>query len=354
VTSNLTVKIGADIDGLRKELVKANTHLQGFGKGLSSITGQLKGLAAGFGLMEVGKQVIEVTSQFQKFEAILTNTLGSDSAAKKALDNIRDFALNTPFEVSEVTAAYVRWANQGLSPTIDRMKKLGDVASSLGAGFEQTAEAFKDLAVGQTKRLEEIGIAAEAVRGTNKLALSFKGVTLEIEKNAEGVQKALDVYSQLNGVLGTSDAVSQTLGGRISNLKDAWSNLMLSIGEGTSGPLFKAVESLTVITNALGNLGSELALIGQAVSPFHDLRDVSKQTLDYLVKFGRTDTGKRLAEVLKPFSDQDNITFLKAYDENHKNFVSTLLGEGESLDDINVLWAFLYPKENRCSTSGKG
>ena len=52
--------------------------------------------------------------------------------------------------------------------------------ASLGAGFEQTAEAFKDLAVGQTKRIEEIGISAQQANG--KIQLSFKGVNIEVEK----------------------------------------------------------------------------------------------------------------------------------------------------------------------------
>jgi hypothetical protein len=339
MVSNLTVKVGADIDSLQRELTKATSHLRGFEKGINSVSSTLKSMVAGFGLYEIGRGVIETTSQFQKFAAVLENTVGDKSKAQRALNDIREFALTTPYEVSEVTAAYVRWANQGLSPTIDRMSKLGDVAASLGAGFEQTAEAFKDLAVGQTKRIEEIGISAQQSNG--KIQLSFKGVNLEIEKNAEGVQKALDVYSQLNGVLGTSDAVSKTLGGRISNLKDAWSGLMLSIGEGTSGPLFGVVESLTTITNALASFRQEMALIGQAVSPFHDLRDVSKETLDYLIKFGRTDTGSKLAEVLKPFTSQENRPFLLDFDTNYKKFVETLTKEGESLTDINVLWQHL-------------
>lgn len=336
MVSNLTVKVGADIAGLQKELNKASGQLAGFGKSVSGIGNQLKGLFAGFGLLKIGQDVISTTSEFQKFEAVLSNTLGSNSEAQKALANIKDFAQTTPFEVSEVTAAYVRWANQGLTPTIDKMGKLGDIASSLGAGFEQTAEAFKDLAVGQTKRIEEIGISAQQSNG--KIQLSFKGVNIEIEKNAQGVQKALEVYSQLNGVLGTSDAVSKTLGGRISNLNDAWAGLMLSIGNGTSGPMFAAVESLTTITNALANFGSEMALIGQAISPFHDLRDVSKETLDYLMKFGQTDTGKKVADILKPLTDQKNIDFLNNYKQNYKDFVDILSNEGESIADINVLW----------------
>ena len=252
-------------------------------------------MLAGFGIVEIGRQVIEVTSQFQKFEAILTNTLGSNSDAQYALQSIREFAVRTPFEVSELTAAYVRWANQGLTPTIDKMRMLGDVASSLGAGFEQTAEAFKDLAVGQTKRIEEIGISAEQANG--KIKLSFRGVTIEVEKNAEGVQKALETYSQLNGVLGSTDAVSKTLGGQVSNLKDAWDNFLLTLGQSSGGVLSFVVTSLTSLLTTLSNLGNELDIIGNKLAPWRDINDLSKETLDYALKFGRTDSGKPIRDI---------------------------------------------------------
>jgi hypothetical protein len=338
VLAKMAVIIDAQTAQFNKAMDQSSSRLNKFGSNVATVG---KSLIAGFGLIEITRGVIDVTAEFEKFEAILTNTLGDSSKAQKALKDIREFAQETPFEVSEITAAYVRWANQGLNPTIDRMKKLGDVASSLGAGFEQTAEAFKDLAVGQTKRLEEIGISATQANG--RIQLSFKGVNLEIEKNAEGVQKALDVYSQLNGVLGTSDAISQTLGGRISNLKDAWANLLLTIGNG-NGILGEAVISLTNIVNALADFKSFSALVGQAISPFHDLRDVSEETLNFLLKTGRTDLGHSLKDILEPFAKQDNITFLKNLDKNRADFIYTLDKEGESIEDITVLWDFYVKK----------
>lgn len=340
--NDVTLKVGFDIDKFQAELAKTNGILNKWG---SSVSSTLKTAAAGFGLVEIARGVIDVTSEFQKFEAILTNTLGSNSEAKKALDNIKEFAISTPFEVSEITAAYVRWANMGLTPTIDRMKKLGDIASSLGAGFEQTAEAFKDLMVGQTKRIEEVGISAQQANG--KIQLSFKGVNIEIDKSAEGVQKALDVYSQLNGVLGTSDAISKTLGGRISNLKDVWAQLMQTIGEGNSGVLYQTVESLTRITAAMANAGKEAAIIGQALSPFHDLRDVSKETLDYLLKWGRTDTGRPVQELLKFFDQVDFNKIKSDYFGWHEEFINAFLAEGESIADAGVLWDAYYEKRKK-------
>lgn len=263
ITPEVSVEISANAPRFFSTLKKAQADLKGFENQLKNSFGGGGGLInqliGGFTLYNVGSQIIEVTGEFQRFEAILTNTLGSNSAANKALDNIKEFARTTPFQVGEITAAYVRWANMGLDPTIDRMKKIGDIAASTGAGFEQTAEAFKDLMVGQTKRIEEVGISAQQANG--KIQLSFKGLNLEIEKNAEGVQKALDVYSQMNGVLGTQDELSKQLKGQISNLKDSWDLLLGEIGAGNTGVLFNTVKflrdilELTRKINSLGDKG---------------------------------------------------------------------------------------------------
>lgn len=253
VTPKVAVQISANAAQFGSALAKASKDLNAFTKGVNTMK---KGLIAAFAfdkIMDLGKQIVDLTAQFQRFEAILTNTLGSNSAAKKALDDIRKFAAETPFEVSELSAAYVRWANQGLAPTIDKMRMLGDVASSLGAGFEQTAEAFKDLAVGQTKRIEEIGISAQQANG--KIQLSFKGVNLEIEKNAEGVNKALATYSQLQGVLGTSASIAATTGGKLSNLTDNLSNLGVTLGDRSKGLINGFLD---FANNAIGGLNAAL------------------------------------------------------------------------------------------------
>ena len=266
IVAQMQVLISAQTQGLNVGLKDATASLNRFEKAAVGVGNTLKSFIGVGTVLAIGKEIVDVTAEFQKFQAVLTNTLGSSSAANKALENIRIFAKETPFEVSEVTAAYVRFANQGLNPSIDQMRKLGDVASSLGAGFEQTAEAFKDLAVGQTKRIEEIGISATQANG--KIQLSFKGVNLEVEKNAAGVQKAIDTYSQLNGVLGTSDAVSKTLGGRISNLKDSFSNFFLTIGESSSGPLFDIITTLQGIVDISASVISSISNQSNAFGKF--------------------------------------------------------------------------------------
>lgn len=267
----MQVLISAQTKGLNTALAQSSTAFKSFETSLTKANTLLTSFGIGLGagvVANIAGEVIKVTAEFQKFGSVLANTLGSDSAAQAALAEIRVFAQETPFEVSEITAAYVRWANQGLNPTIDKMSKLGDISSSLGAGFEQTAEAFKDLLVGQTKRIEEIGISAQQSNG--KIQLSFKGVNLEIDKTVEGVEEALNVFSALQGVQGTSAQVAETLGGRISNLKDAYSNLLLTVGTANGSILKDTVDIFIGITNAASTLISKLTdtntTLGQTAS----------------------------------------------------------------------------------------
>ena len=333
VLAKMAVQIAANTAQFNSQLSQSQKQFSGFA---NSIQNTAKGLIAGFGLLEIGSQVIKTTGEFQRFEAVLSNTLGSESKAQRALKDIKDFASATPFAVNELTGAFVKLANQGFVPTTNELKKLGDLASSTGKGFDQLAEAIIDAQVGEFERLKEFGVRAK--KEGDKVTFTFKGVKQQVDFTSESIQQYILSLGDAVGVSGSMEKISATLEGRISNLGDAWDSLMLSIGTGTSGPLFGAVESLTKLTTAAANFRQELALIGQAVSPFHDLRDVSKETLDYLMKFGRTDSGKAVADILKPFTSQDAVTALKNFDNNHKNFIDTLVKEGESVNDANVLW----------------
>jgi len=338
----MAVEISANTAKFNSALSDTNKKLDKFGSNIKTIGA---GLLAGFGLMEIGRGVIDVTSQFQKFEATLTNTLGSNSMAKAALDQISDFAVRTPFELAEVTAAYVRWTNQGLTPTISKLQMIGDVASSLGAGYEQTAEAFKDLAVGQTKRIEEIGISAEQANG--KIKLSFKGVTIEVEKNAAGVQQALETYSQLQGVLGATAAQTGTLGARTSELKDRYDQLLRAIGESQGGPINWIIDKLINMTIIFGNLGAEAEIFGRKIlgiipivgDEFLKLENVSAKTLDYLTKYGQVNSGRKVADVVAEVeAGRTTNQLLEQKIELQKQFQTAFSKEGETAEDIQVIW----------------
>ena len=148
--------------------------------------------------------------------------------------------------------------NRGVLPTQDEMTKLGDLASSQGKGFDQLTEAMLDAQTGEFERLKEFGIKAS--KSGDIVKLSFKGVTKEVKNNSDAITEALLQYGQMDGVAGSMEAVSKTLGGKISNLGDQWNTFLVQVG-GESGEIFTGV--LTALSIGLAFLSDNLGYISE-------------------------------------------------------------------------------------------
>lgn len=252
----IEVEIGAKINEFNQKFNEVNTKLDQSGKEFNKFekisSSALASLGAAFSVgavLSFGKAIIDTTAQFQKMEAVLTNTLGSNSAAKVAMDQIVDFASKTPFQVDELTGAFVKLANRGFTPTIREMTALGDLASSTGKSFDQLAEATLDAMTGEFERLKEFGIKAKA-EGDN-VAFTFKGVTTEVEKTDEAIQAYILSLGETEGVSGSMAAISETVGGKISNLQDNFTQLQLTLGSSSSGLIAGVLDLANAMTEKL-------------------------------------------------------------------------------------------------------
>ena len=254
----LNVEIGAKLDKLERALGKMEGEIQGAGRSAERSTQASFSKVGGFiaaafsvdAIMNFSRQVISVRGEFEKFEAVLTNTLGSNSAAQLALSDIQDFAASTPFSVQELTGSFVKLANQGFKPTISQMRLLGDLAASTGKGFDQLAEAIIDAQVGEFERLKEFGIRAQK-EGDNVM-FTFKGVQTQVDFTAESIQDYILGLGEVEGVSGSTAAISETLAGKVSNLGDAYDQLLNSIGDSS---LWKgAVDGLSSLLSATTEL----------------------------------------------------------------------------------------------------
>jgi len=192
-------------------------------------------------LFNFTKEVIKVRGEFQKFEAVLTNTLGSKSAALIALGRINEFAKSTPYGVSELTNSFIKLANRGVEPTVKEMRAIADLSATLGKDFDQVIEAILD--INNPERWKEIGVKAETAG--DKVKLSFRDAKIEVDRTVRGVTDAVVALGQLNGVAGSTEAISRTLAGQTSNLSDSWEQLLNTIGKGNEGVLFDAVSLLS-------------------------------------------------------------------------------------------------------------
>lgn len=191
-------------------------------------------------LIDFTKEVIKVRGEFQKFEAILTNTLGSKSQALIALGRISEFAKSTPFGVNELTSSFIKLANRGIEPTLKEMRAIADLSATLGKSFEQVVEAIID--INNPERWKEIGVKATTAGG--KVTLSFREQSIAVDATVRGVTDAVAALGQLNGVAGSTEAISKTLAGQTSNLADAWELFYNALGKGNEGPLSDTINLL--------------------------------------------------------------------------------------------------------------
>ena len=158
--ASLNFLFKSDTSNFNKGLKSSQKKLDGFSSGLKSLQGSIAAAFTAGALVGFTKQVISVRGEFEKYEAVLATSLGTQNAAATAMGKLSKFASETPFQLSELTAAYVKLVNLGFKPTETQMRQMGDVASATGKSFMQLTEAILDAATGEFERLKEFGIRA--------------------------------------------------------------------------------------------------------------------------------------------------------------------------------------------------
>jgi len=215
------------------------------------------GLAAGIGGLFANG--IQGFAQFEQYEAVLTNTLGSAQEAEKALSQIEKFASATPFQLDEVVEGFIKLQNRGIKPTNEVLTNLGDLASSQGKELDQVVEAVLDAQTGEFERLKEFGITAKTEG--DKVTLAFKGVEQEVAKTPEALAEAVIALGAMEGVTGQMAAQSEILVGRLSNLSDEAGKTSRVFGEQLAGGTRLVVDSAIALLQTFNGLPAPLQTV---------------------------------------------------------------------------------------------
>jgi hypothetical protein len=329
-------ELKSEVDNVSKSVTKSNEEsVKSTNKMSSAFSDVGKTLAAVFTvdlLINFGKQILATTVEFQKMEAVLTTALGSNSAAKAAMDQIVNFASSTPFQVNELTDSFVKLANRGFVPTMEQMRQMGDVASSVGKSFDQLTEAILDAQTGEFERLKEFGIKASAQGDV--VQFTFKGITTEVAKSDKAIQEYILSLGNLEGVAGSMEAISKTTGGAISNLEDNITQLFKNIGDSSSGFINWFVKDLNNVISSLRNMGEIMELM----NPFKTLAESSDEARTYLLKVNDStdDTVRTVKDVASEF-DNLSLSTLEAGTSQTK-FLNEMIRLGHTVEDSKALF----------------
>jgi hypothetical protein len=276
------------------------------------------------GFITAVMKIVNVRAEFEKYEAILTNLyLGNKERMKNTLADIKAFAAKTPFEVGELVNLFIklRGSISNLKFTESSFTKLGDFAAATGPSVDQLAEAIKD--INNSERWKEFQVKVENVG--DKVRMTFRGQTIEVEKTQAAVMKAVEVFGAMKGVAGGMDAVAKTTTGSLSNMTDSLNNLYNTIGEKIQPVTSLVIKSITSIFDGLTNFfqadwGDKVKLFWNGI--IENISTIGSFGLNKIAKMWGLDIKSTLLQKLtfdiKPKIDATNNPFIAQIEAQQK------------------------------------
>lgn len=255
--ARLSTKALKDEYALFKDESKAViTVNEGVGVSFKKMLATIGGIAM---LKQVASNVVSTAGMFQKYESVLTNALnGSSEKAKSYLSDINSFAAKTNFQLNELTDDFIKFVNRGVTPSMDAMKKMGDFTNTVAKPFDQLTEAILD--INNSERWKEFGVRVQTEG--DKVKLSFRDMTVECDRTVESVMKAVEQFGSMKGVEGSTEAISKTIEGQMSNLEDTITTALAEIGLANQDLISGSISAADTVVKNYDIIGkSVLALI---------------------------------------------------------------------------------------------
>lgn len=272
----MTIFIGGDNSDFLKKWESTKRALRkGLGsEAMAASESIATGLAAATAaLAAFGVASIKLAGDMDASRKALTTLLGDAKAAEKMLADLANFAADTPFELPGLLTASKKllafgFASQDIIPML---AAIGDAAAMLGIGEEGISRLTNAIgqmqAKGKVSAEEMMQLAEAGVPAWKFLADAIGKDIPTAMKMAE--QGAIDSTTGINALLmgmqskfqGGMEAMSKTIPGLMSTIKDNVSMVMVEIGDSIAKNL-NLVEKLQGVADWLSQFGAAVKALG--------------------------------------------------------------------------------------------
>lgn len=209
------------LDGITGAASKAGKKIGIAANQAARLTGKLA-LLGGAGGFLFKTQLLDTAASFERYQTILETIEGSSAKAKKSMAWVNDFAAETPFQLDEVVASFVKLRTRGLDPTGGLLRTLGDTAAAMGVSVDQAVEAVADAMTGEFERLKELGIT-QRTQGNKTM--------FEYVKNGETVRKIVDRRNKAMIVSTLQSIWNDQYGGAMEKLTSKWDGMLSLVAD---------------------------------------------------------------------------------------------------------------------------
>ena len=298
---DLIVRIQADTKDLENALGRVKGQVAGTfaASRTERFRNSIKGLAgpaklAGAALATIGAvRVAKVGAEFESLKLSLQSVFGSAEAGDAAFDRITQFAQESPFQVKDLTKAFIQLKSAGIEPTQEMLTTFADASSvavdSLGA-FEAMVRITQrstggGLGLEELTQISDRGIPVFEILA-EKLGRSRDQIT-EMGQSAQGAKVIMDALSEgmAERFGGTVALKMESLNQKLSNMNDAFDTLSSTFFEAGLGDGIKGI--VDTITNGVRELDifirmlqSDMPRAFVTAGSLTEKRDVAQGLLD--------------------------------------------------------------------------
>lgn len=328
--SGIAQKISSVGNGMSGGLTRILSKAGPAGLAIAGVTAAVAGLGAALGA--AGDKFIGYNAKMEQTDIAFTSMLGSAQDAKVMMDQLREFADDTPFEFEDIAPAAQQLKAFGFEARdiIPTLTAVGNASAGLGRG----AEGLKQIAfvMGQIKttgklmgqdvmQLSQLGIPVKDILAKN-LGLAADQLS-DIGNQGISADAAIKALTEgMNeGFPNMMAKMSNSFSGMLSTINDKASRILGKIGE----PLFNSMKGAisrirdafdtalkNVNTKGLSHIFDDLVPNGLAKSISHLFNSIGQGISAIMPVIDNLSSA--LGDLFKPLLEGDGSLFLDMMD----------------------------------------
>ena len=231
----------------------ANAELQSMDGFMAKAAQTAAGLFAVDKLKDFASAVATVRGEYQQLEIAFNTMLGSKSKGDALMAQLIDTAATTPFEMKEIAEASKMLLAYGMAAdeVNGTLVRLGDIAAGLSIPIKDLAFLYGTTMVQGRLYTQDLNqFLGRGIPLADELAKQFGKNKSEVKKLVEEgkigfpeVQKAIEALTNEGSKFGgLMEAQSKTIKGQMSNIEDAWEQMMNEIGRSQEDKISGALD----------------------------------------------------------------------------------------------------------------
>lgn len=223
----------------------------------------------------LGTAVVKELKATESAVASFIGATGGVTEARAMFEMLQQSARDTlqPFDALKAAALDLR--RNGIEPNAEQLKTFSQIAISSGKSLESVTASFTATLQGRYKALNQLGITAKDMG--DKIALTYKGQTQEIEKSTEAISGYFEKIGAQNSQ--ALEYLQSGISGALNQADNAWGDFVRSIAESGLGQAI--ADTIRVGASALDGFTQWINDNKQPIKAFFN------RWSDYIKKLGK-------------------------------------------------------------------